>query len=393
MKVLNVINALDPVNGGGTVERTFQMSRYLAKAGVDCTILTTDSGLTQKRLNDLDGITVVALPSLNKRFFVPAFFLNRMMTLVKNTDIIHLMGHWTVLNALVYLIARFFRKPYVVCPAGLLPIYGRSKLLKIIYNALIGKKIVRNADIVIAVTSGELPHFASYGILQKKIAVIPNGVGRDNLYKPAEEDFEILNKQGLKGKPFILFMGTLAHIKGPDLLLRAFCDAMETLRPYHLVFVGPDRGMLSELKEIVERCNAPDRIHFLGYLGGVEKAIMYHASKLLVIPSRQEAMSIVVLEAGITRTPVLLTDQCGFNEIANFQGGMVVPATIEGLKNGLTTILKDEGKMNIMGENLYQFTCKHFAWDMIIQRYITLYTQVLSRECYNDSGETSIKKI
>ena len=380
MKVLNVINSLDPVNGGGTVERTLQMSKYLVKEGIDCTILTTDIGLSSQRLNELDGITVVALPSLIKRFFVPAFSLRKIISIVKSVDIIHLMGHWLFLNAMVYLIARHYKKPYLVCPAGLLPIYGRSKLLKIIYNFIIGKRIVRNANALIAVTTGEWPHFEAYGVNPDKISVIPNGVSKADFCRDNEGEVELLNKLGLVDIPFVLFMGTLAHIKGPDLLLEAFCNAMETIQPYHLVFVGPDRGMLAELKDIVKKYNASERVHFLGYLGGVDKTNIYYASKLLVIPSRQEAMSIVVLEAGVTSTPALLTDQCGFNEIADFEGGMVVPATVVGLQNGLTTVLKDTNKLNYMGDNLNKFTCKYFTWDMIIKKYITLYSRIISEK-------------
>ena len=73
MKILNVIMSLDPVNGGGGVERTFQMSRAFVKAGMECTVLTTDLGLTKERLKDLEGINVIALPCLNKRFYLPKF--------------------------------------------------------------------------------------------------------------------------------------------------------------------------------------------------------------------------------------------------------------------------------------------------------------------------------
>lgn len=380
MKVLNVINSLDPVNGGGTVERTFQMSKYLVEAGIDCSILTTDIGLSDKRLNELDGITVIALPSLIKRYYVPAFSLVKIISIVKNVDIIHLMGHWLFLNALVYLIARHFKIPYVICPAGLLPIYGRSKFIKVMYNFFIGRKIVRNADGLIAVTTGELPHFNAYGVNPEKITVIPNGVSKGDFLKDEVGGLELLNKYGLEDIPFILYMGTLVHIKGPDLLLKAFCNAMDNIQPYHLVFVGPDRGMLDGLKDIVKSYNASDRVHFLGYLSGVDKANIYYASKLLVIPSRQEAMSIVVLEAGITSTPVLLTDQCGFSQIADVEGGMVVKATVEGLQNGLITILKDTQKLNFMGESLNKFVCKFFTWDIIVKKYIFLYSQILSKK-------------
>lgn len=378
MNVLNVIMSLDPVMGGGAVERTFQMSQYLVKAGIDCTILTTDDGLSPKRLSELDGITVIALPCLIKRFIVPIFSFKKIISIVKNADIIHLMGNWSLLNALVYIIARRFKIPYLVCSAGMLPIYGRSRFLKNLYNFLVGKKIIRNADGLIAVTADEIPHFKAYGVNQEKITVIPNGISQRDFQ--TESDFEFLNKYYLTDIPFVLFVASLKHIKGPDLLLQAFCNAMGDLHPYHLVFVGPDGGMLSELKDMVKRYNASERVHFLGYLGGVDKSKIYYASKLLVIPSRQEAMSIVVLEAGITSTPVLLTDQCGFNDIANFEGGKVVSATVEGLQNGLIEILRDTKKLKFMGKNLKNFTCKYFTWDLIIEKHLSLYNQILVKK-------------
>jgi len=377
MKVLNVVMSLDQVMGGGAVERTFQMSQYLVKAGVDCTILTTDVGLSPKRLSELDGITVIALPCLIKRFIVPVFSLKKIISTVKNADIIHIMGNWLILNALVYIIARHFKIPYVVCPAGMLPIYGRSRLLKKLYNFLIGKNIIRNADGLIAITAGEIPHFKAYGVNPEKITVIPNGISQRDFQ--TESDLEFLNKHGLSGIPFILCVASLKQIKGPDLLLQAFCNAMEALKPYHLVFVGPDAGMLAELKDMVKRYNASGRVHFLGYLGGVDKSKIYYASKLLVIPSRQEAMSIVVLEAGITNTPVLLTDQCGFSDIAGIEGGKVVPATVEGLQNGLIEILSDPEKLKSMGKNLNAFTCRHFTWDSIIKKHLSLYNRILAK--------------
>jgi hypothetical protein len=43
-------------------------------------------------------------------------------------------------------------------------------------------------------------------------------------------------------------------------------------------------------------------------------------------------MSIVVLEAGITGTPVLITDQCSFDEVDRIGGGIVVRASVDGIQ-------------------------------------------------------------
>ena len=56
VKILNVNALLDPVTGGGTAERTVQMSRALRDAGTECSVMTTDVGLTKEStLLALDG--------------------------------------------------------------------------------------------------------------------------------------------------------------------------------------------------------------------------------------------------------------------------------------------------------------------------------------------------
>ena len=377
MKVLNVNMSLDPVTGGGGAERTFQLSRSLVKAGIECTVLTTDLGLTAERIKALDRVNVIALPCLLKRYYIPRFSYKQIKQLVERADIVHLMGHWTFMNALVYLAAHSLNKPYVICPAGTLPIYGRSKFIKKLYNWIIGSKIIRNANGHIAIAVNEINQFQDYGVDVNKISLIPNGINVEDFQAANIADFR--RKYGFGDAPFMLFVGRLNSIKGPDLLLRAFCNVKDKFSNYHLVFVGPDGGMLSELKDMVVELSASDRVHFLGYLGGADKSQAYHAADLLVIPSRQEAMSIVVLEAGITGTPVLLTDQCGFDVVGKIKGGRVVSASVEGLELGLIEMLSDKYLLKILGSNLKQYTYNNFTWDSVICKYLTLFHQIFDK--------------
>ena len=377
MKVLNVIMSLDRVTGGGSVERTFQMSRSLVKAGEECTILTTDIGVTPERIKELEGVTIVALTCLSQRFYLPKFKYKEIEDLVRNADIIHLMTHWTFLNALVYFVAQRHKKPYVVCPAGVLLIYGRSRVIKSLYNWLIGKKLIRNAAKHIAITADEIPQFSTYGVQKDTITIIPNGIDPQDFEDNKVDEFR--TKYGLGRAPFILFMGRLNAAKGPDLLLRAFCNARDNLASYHLVFAGPDQDMSTELRAVVAQYNVADRVHFLGYIGGLDKSRAYYAADLLVIPSRREAMSIVVLEAGITGTPVLMTDRCGFNEMAETGGGMVVPASVGGIERGLLDMLSNRANLKTYGQNLKAFVSKHFLWDSLVDKYIQLYQGLFLR--------------
>jgi len=373
MRVLNVNHTLDPVTGGGTAERTYQMSRFLARSGVQSTVLTTTAGSAPPRTVPDADVTIVAVPLISERFFVPRVSRTRLEQLISAADIVHLMGHWSVLNILVYTVARKLKKPYVVCPAGALPMFGRSQILKRIYNFVAGKAIVRNANACIAITENEVKDFARYGVSADKIRVIPNGISADDFARADVAGFR--SKFGLGESRFILFMGRLTDIKGPDLLLTAFLEIARMHSDLHLVFAGPDGGMCQTLQRTAHNAGVADRVHFTGYLGGDDKSSAYRAAMLLAIPSRQEAMSIVVLEAGVTDTAVLLTNECGFNVASQF-GGAVVSATIDGIRQGLTEMLADQESLRLRGKLLGDFVRARFSWTSIVHTYMGLYEQL-----------------
>ena len=371
MQILNVNQTIDPVTGGGTAERTFQMSQHLIQNGIDCSILTIATASSFERT--LVNGRIIALKCLSRRFSVPRCMPGKIRQIVAEHDVIHLMGHWTVLNAVVYLSAKSLNKPYVFCPAGALPIFGRSLILKKIYNLVIGKKIAQNADTCIAITDAEKKQFIEYGVSQEKIDVIPNAVNEADLIVSDEGGFR--NKYGLANRKIILFFGRLNLIKGPDLLLDAFFQIKDAFPDHDLVFAGPDDGMLPQLKATFTKNGADERVHFLGYLGGADKSNAFHAAKILAIPSRQEAMSIVVLEAGICGTPALFTDQCGLDTMAEAGCGWVVPATVEGLKKGLEFALSDDTRS--VGNRARDYVITHFSWDAVIEKYRLLYENLV----------------
>ncbi|MEI8173764.1 MAG: glycosyltransferase [Deltaproteobacteria bacterium] len=379
MNILNVNMSLDPITGGGTAERTLQISRALAKMGHRCTILTIDTGLSPEYIRHCKkwSLGVVALPSLWKRFYLPKPSQHLIKRLVEKADVVQLMSHWTLINVLVYRAVKQFEKPYLVCPAGALPIFGRSRVLKKLYNYIIGGEIIRHANACIAISPNEIDHFKSYCVPSGKVSVIPNGVNPGDFPESGGEIFRV--RHGIGNAPLILFMGRLNIIKGPDMLLEAFyrCNQDGRLKEHHLVFTGPDGGMLQGLKRMVSECGLSGRVHFTGHISGDEKSDAYHSADFLVIPSRQEAMSIVVLDAGITGTPVLITDQCGFDDVATVAGGMVVEASVEGLRSGLLRMTGNPAKLKIMGQNLKKYTEDHFLWDHMAKRHLELFSQVV----------------
>ena len=374
MRILNVNALLDAATGGGTAERTLQLSRALAAEGAEVTVLTLDIGLDPERRQRLGKAHVTALPCVNRRFMLPSPAHWNLDTLVETADVVQLTGHWTIINVLAARAARQAGKPYVICPAGALPIVGRSRLLKHAYNALAGRRIVAGAAGWVAITALEREQFVPYGVAPERVTIIPNGVWMEDF--AGHDGTAFRERHALGTRPYILFVGRLNPIKGPDLLLDAFLRLGPRCR-HHLVFAGPDEGLRAPLTETARAAGAAERVHFTGFVGGEEKASAYQGADLVVVPSRQEAMSIVALEAGACARPVVLTDRCGFDEVEAVAGGRVVSATADALARTLDELLAtDPGGLRAMGERLAGLVASRYSWTAAARQYLALFTAV-----------------
>lgn len=380
LKILNINHLLDPETGGGTAERTFQLSRFLAKAGADCTVVTLDIGVTPERVKALGDVRLVTLPCLNRRYFIPRISPSAMDGLIAESDIVQLTGHWTVLNALVYMSCKKLRKPFVFCPAGALKPFGRSLLLKRVYDAWVGREIATTANACVAITEDEREDFLAYGVSGDRVVVIPNGIDPDEYSRQCEVDVDLVRERfALPRSPYILFLGRLSDIKGPDLLLDAFIKVADRLPDIQLVFAGPDDGMRQSLMEMASKCSLARRVHFIGYIGGQEKVTMLRGARLLCIPSRREAMSIVVLEAGICKTPVLFTNACGLEALAREGAGTMVEVSGDALASGLRTMLSNEPEAGRRAERLSAIVSERYLWGIQADRYLALYSRLLTK--------------
>lgn len=363
MKILHVNHVLDPVSGGGTAERTVQLARFLKQQGAETAILTLDIGETGPYEKQLAQIPIFKLPCINRRYYVHASWPRHIRKIVAQFDVIHLMGHWTLLNAIVAFTCVRLGKPYVVCPAGALKSYGRSPQLKTIYDFFVGQWIIRKAALHVAITQDEKQDFLQYGIPITSVEVIPNGIDPEQ-YQLAEPIATL--PHGLQEKigesPYVLFLGRLNSIKGPDLLLEGFINISSQFLNVHLVFAGPDDGMRNQLLKTVTLSHVTKRIHFLGYVGGKDKVNLLSRACCLAIPSRNEAMSVVVLEAGVCETPVLFTDKCGLGKLAKAGAGILVEAKKDAIQSGLTFILSNPDKAKTSAEMLKSIVLSNFHW-------------------------------
>jgi glycosyltransferase involved in cell wall biosynthesis len=357
VKVLLTTISLDPERGGGTAERTRCIAHHLHAHRIDCHILTMEGGRYAEML-EAQSIPVTVTGHWRVRYQVP--FLNPRMLwrLVSWSDVIHVLGYWNLLSVATCRFARACKKPYALSAAGEFAGLENPRLDQRLFHAAFGQNMIRQASLIIAITSLERDLIIRrLDVDPNKVVVVPNGV--DPIDRPMD------GAEFLPSGRFVLFLGRLAHIKGPDILLESFAAVSQKYPDVSLVFAGPDFGMRAQLEARVSALGLGGRVVFTGFLDDRARCSAYRKATLLAVPSRSEAMSLVALEAAAAGTPVLISDQCGFADIASSAGAVVATPDVEGLSRGLSTMLAPETDLRAMGEKARAFVLERYAWPNI----------------------------
>lgn len=290
------------------------------------------------------------------RFHVPFINPLRLYRLVQRADRVHILGYWHLLAVATAWMARALGRPYVLSAAGEFAALAAPRPIDRAFHRLFGIGVIRHAATLIAITPLERRQIeAFFAGLAPPVVVIPNGVSIPAL-RAGQPD-------GVKHT--LAFVGRLAPIKGPDLLLEAFAAIAPSHPDIDLVLAGPDYGLRATLAARVAELGLGSRVVLRSYVDEPARTALFDRALLACVPSRAEAMSLVALEAGAAGVPVLLTDECGFDDVATVDGGAVVPASVPGLAAGLTRLLADRGALAAKGERLRAYIADRYAWRTI----------------------------
>ena len=77
---------------------------------------------------------------------------------------------------------------------------------------------------------------------------------------------------------------------------------------------------------------------------------------------------------------MLITDQCGFDEVEQIGGGLVVPASIDGIAAGIKKLLDSKSDLRSMGLNLQKLVRNNFLWSTAAKKYASIFTKAIKNK-------------
>jgi glycogen(starch) synthase len=229
-------------------------------------------------------------------------------------DVVH--GHdWLVAAAGDHL-AKRFRAPLVVTIHA--TEYGRHQgwVDKHPQSYIHGVErwMAGRADRVITCSAYMREHVADvYGLDERQIAVIPNGIDPSELV-PVDDLDSLRARFAAPDERLVLLVGRLVYEKGFQIALEALPALIGRLRGVRFIVAGSGTAE-PELRAQAHELGLDGYGTFLGWIGDDVLHSLYRIADLTVVPSIYEPFGLVALEAMASGCPCLVADTGGLREV------------------------------------------------------------------------------
>lgn len=243
-------------------------------------------------------------------------------------------------------------------------------------NRDVYSSMLKYCDAVVTNTA----HEAEFARRRGAKKVFPVGVGVHPQAFEQRDGQEFRARHGLGGKPVVGFVGRPAANKGLGSVIEAMKYVWKWNSEVALVLAGPaalssgtDEFHHHELTpldraRIVRICNFSDE----------EKASIFDAFDVFVLPSVGESFGIAYLEAWMCGKPVIGADIGPTRDVIHdgVDGVLVKPNDPTGLAEKIIALLSDPLKREQMGQSGRQKTLALFTWDRIVEEMERIYRDV-----------------
>jgi glycosyltransferase involved in cell wall biosynthesis len=226
--------------------------------------------------------------------------------------------------------------------------------------------------LVIAVSATEAEHLSRLGIPRQRLRLVPNGINEVTL--PSRE--EARSALGLPPEAAVIgFVGRLATQKAPEVLVSAFAQVSRS-HPGALLAVVGEGVLRPRLQRTCEELELQQRVRWLGERNGQHAM---PAFDVLVLPSRYEGLSLVLLEALVAGLPIVVTEQANAGLVVDPDvNGLVVPVDDpDALAEAISRLLANDAERFELGR-ASRLRAPYFSQSRMVEETERIYCEVVA---------------
>jgi glycosyltransferase involved in cell wall biosynthesis len=263
------------------------------------------------------------------------------ITAMPKPDLIVLHQIYTFSTILGYWYAKKFQIPYAVKPHGSLTKYHESdsRFIKFLAKKMIISRILLDSDAIIVTCESEKADLSF--ALQSKAFNLPYGS-----FSPNQQDENHTFLQPAIQNLRIVFSGRFDKKKNLPLLIKSLPRVLDRYPELILDIAGSgSENEVTDLHQLVSSLQLEPSIQFHGWIGPERMRQLLSASKLLVLPSKNENFAIVVAEALSLGIPCVVSKFVGTADIVakHLAGEVIDELTPTSIADGIIKVLQGDG--------------------------------------------------
>ncbi|MBR9705440.1 glycosyltransferase family 4 protein [Candidatus Pacearchaeota archaeon] len=362
MKIIQITPHYPP-HLGGMEKRVKDLCEKLSKKGYYVNVITSDLGYRNK-IKSKKNLKIDYLKSFEFANNPLNLKLSSKIKSIRNA-IFHLHLVDSFYSIVSYTRIRKANSPYIAHIRGDIQPSGKLGFLLPLYKKLFLKRILQNADRVIALNQDYKDLFTKkYNLNKDNVIVIPNATS----FKISKR----INSK-LHNPVRLLFVGRFSVDKNLEFLIKSLKYLKEQNFILYLVGEGP---LENSIRSLIKKEGINKKIVFKGRLEGEKLYQAYLNSDIILLPSKVECFSSVLLEAMATGRPIIASNVKGSrNVIKDDYNGLLVNPTPMNLANTITRLIGDKKLREKLIKNGYK-EVKRYSWDNIIKQTEEVYRQV-----------------
>ncbi len=231
------------------------------------------------------------------------------------------------------------------------------------------------------------PSLFTRDMLQSRGFTHIQGIEHIPYFVPPTEEAQVSTEKSPHMRPYFLFVGRLENIKGVQNLFPVFRQY-----PHADLLIAGTGNYETELRSQAAGMN---NVHFLGSMPQAQLRALYrHAIALLVPSICYEVFGIIILEAYMQRTPVIVHDLGGLKEVVEESRGGFAYRTSEEMVSAMEKLRTDAGLRSEMGERGFQKYMERWTEDAHLEMYLRVLKNTAQRKLgripWNETGRKDL---
>lgn len=244
-------------------------------------------------------------------------------------------------------------------------------------NTNIFVRIINNyfCDAAIAVSQFAATSLLSTGISEKKINIIHNGIKPMKKYSEIEKKI-LRNKYEIDNEFIFGTILRIEKVKG----INYFIDAAKLFLDYNsntkfLIF--GDGSLKNKLENYVHEIGCQNKIIFKGFAENTEEIL--NLFDIFVLPSLQEALSLVLIEAMSVGCCCISTECGGPSEIiSNTENGLLVPTkNSAAIFDAMKFLFENDYMRENFSQNAYKSSRENFSAQTMTDEITKIYERLI----------------